>query len=723
MNRNILKIAALLIIFQVLTIKLYAKEGMWIPLLLSGALENDMQSMGMKLTAEDIYSINRSSLKDAIVNFGGCTASMISPDGLLLTNHHCGYSHIQSHSSVENDLLTNGFWARNSQDELVNPDLRVYFIKQIEDVTKIILKDIDEKTPETDRQAMIGIRMDSLRRATVGNSHFDVFIRPFYYGNEYYMFTIEVFRDVRLVGAPPNSIGKFGGDTDNWMWPRHTGDFALYRVYTGRDGKPASYHKDNVPYRPEHHLPININGVRPGDFTMIFGFPGRTTEYLASPAVDQLVNRINPHRIKIRDAKLNVLHNAMSNNDTIRIKYAVKYARVSNAYKKWIGENMGLKNFDAIQKKQDLEKRFTAWLKQDNVRRKQYGHLLDEFNEIYKRQETPELISTYMDEAVYGVEAFSLASRISQLAHSKVLKDIDRSGIVDYINRFYRDYDRDTDQRLFVELIGLYINNIPEEYVPGAFKDIRKKYGGSMEAYAAHLYSSSVLFNREELIAMVSSAKSTDLKKLRSDPFIRLQSEFAKIEDERINPVMFATNSRLEILYRSYVRGLKEMFDGHMFYPDANGTMRISYGRAEGSKPRDGMRYLTFTTLDGVMQKEDPDNPEFVVPEKLKQLHKDRDYGIYGTNDTIYVCFLASNHTTGGNSGSPIIDANGNLIGLNFDRTWESTMSDVMYDPDICRNISVDVRYILFIVDKFADAGYLIDEMTLVGIEEWVEDK
>ena len=721
MNSRFRRITIIFILCLIVSVKSFAKEGMWIPMLLSGALESDMQSMGMKLSAEDIYNINRSSLKDAIVNFGGCTASMISPNGLLLTNHHCGYSHIQSHSSVDNDLLTDGFWAKSNKDELINPDLRVYFIKQIEDVSDIILKGLHDQVSEEARQTAIGHRIDSLRRVTAGSSHYDVLIRPFYYGNEYYMFIVETFRDVRLVGAPPSSIGKFGGDTDNWMWPRHTGDFALYRIYTGADGKPNTYHEDNVPYQPDHHLPINIKGVAPGDFTMIFGFPGRTTQYLVSSAVDYLVNITNPHRIKIRETKLDILNRAMSENDTIRIKYAAKYARTANAYKKWIGENMGLTNFNAIEKKKDLEKEFSSWVQQDQTRVQRYGQLLSTFEKLYQDQDKVSIVDTYLSEAVFGVDSFGLASRLFRLLSKSNLSDSDKQETLEFIERFYKDFDRPTDQKLFTELIGLYQKNISAQFIPTSLKKVDAKFQGMMESYTADLYQSSIIFNRDALTAAINSWKSGDRKNLRSDPFIKLYDEFSRISEDKVDPVIYTTSTQLEILYRTYVWALKDMDGGRLFYPDANSTMRISYGKAEGSKPRDGMAYLPFTTLDGVMQKEDPNDPEFVVPTKLKQLNEERDYGIYGSNDTLYVCFLASNHTTGGNSGSPIIDANGNLIGLNFDRTWESTMSDVMYDPAICRNISVDVRYILFIVDKFAGAGYLVDEMTLAGVEKPVE--
>jgi len=714
-----LRIAVLAAALQVIVFRAMADEGMWLPISLHGALENDMQRMGMKLSAEDIYSINRSSLKDAIVNFGGCTASMISPDGLMLTNHHCGYSYIQSHSSVENDLLTGGFWAMSREEELPNPSLKVYFIRQIDDVTHIVLKDIGEDEKEPVRQKLISKRIDSLAAAVKGGSHYDVMIRPFFHGNEYYQFIIETFYDVRLVGAPPSSIGKFGGDTDNWMWPRHTGDFALFRIYAGPDGKPAPYHKDNVPYRPEHYLPINLDGAKPGDFTMVFGFPGRTARYLVSPSVDFLVNKLNPHRIAIREAKIRTLEAAMSTNDTIRIQYAAKHARVSNAYKKWIGENMGLKRYNAVQRKIEEEKAFEAWVAADETRWERFGSLMPQFRKLYAKREQPALLETYLNEAVFGVDIMHLALSIQRFIDQKDRSDqAAREKMAASIDNFFKDFNADLDRRLFVEMMSIYLENMPGESAPAALKRGADENGGSLEAFSVHLYASSLLLQKDALKKAILSSRREDMKKLAADPLVKLCGDFMHIAAKQTQPVLYQSESALEELYRKYLQAVREMHPDSVFYPDANGAMRIAYGSLEGSAPWDGMKYLPFTTLQGVMQKEDPSNPEFFVEEKLKRLYEAKDYGDYGRNDTMYVCFLASNHTTGGNSGSPVIDGEGRLIGLNFDRTWESTMSDVMYNREICRNISVDVRYILFIIDKFAGAGYLIDEMTLVRRHE-----
>lgn len=713
-----LRIAAAIAALQFVIFPVMADEGMWLPVALHSALEDDMQRMGMKLSAEDIYSVNRSSLKDAIVNFGGCTASMISPDGLLLTNHHCGYSYIQSHSSIENDLLTKGFWARSMEEELPNSALKVYFIRQIDDVTQVVLKDIEEDTKESVRQKLVSRRMDSLVAATKGSSHYDVMIRPFFHGNEYYMFITETFYDVRLVGAPPSSIGKFGGDTDNWMWPRHTGDFSLFRIYTGPDGKPAPYHEENVPYHPGHYLPVNLEGVKPGDFTMIFGFPGRTTQYLVSPSVDFLVNKLNPHRIAIREAKIKTLNAAMSGNDTIRIQYAAKYARVSNAYKKWIGENMGLKRFNAVQRKVEEEKAFEEWVALDEARKKRFDRLIPRFKQIYEQREQPSLLETYVNEAVFGVDIMHLALSVLRFTEQKEKPDqTARERLTASIDSFFKDFDLATDRRLFVEMMSIYLENMPGESAPAILQKAAADHNGSLEEVSSKLYASSLLLQKDELKETISSTKREDMKRLRSDPFVKLCSDFFAIANKQTQPLLFQSERELELLYRKYVQGVREMHADSVFSPDANGVMRIAYGKMEGSAPWDGMKYLPFTTLQGVMQKEDPSNAEFFVEEKLKRLYKEKDYGAYGRNDTMYVCFLASNHTTGGNSGSPVIDAEGNLIGLNFDRTWESTMSDVMYNGTICRNISVDIRYILFIIDKFAGAGYLIDEMTIAHEE------
>ena len=692
-----------------------ASEGMWLPLLLEGAVEEDMQTMGLKLSAEDIYQINESSLKDAIVNFGGCTASVISPEGLILTNHHCGYSYIQSHSSIEENYLTEGFFASSINEELPNPGLEVYFIKKIEDVTDQVMEGISETISESERSRKISSKIKLITKKAAEGTHYQAFVRPFYYGNEYYLFITEIFKDVRLVAAPPSSIGKYGGDTDNWMWPRHTGDFSLFRIYTAPDGKPAEFSEDNIPYIPDYYLPISLDGVKKDDFTMVFGFPGTTNQYFTSHAVDFLINKLNPERISIREKKLDILDAAMSTNDTVRIRYAAKHARVANYYKKWIGETKGLQQFNAVNKKQLLENQFSEWIQADQNRLNGYGDLLPGFENIYQKRSQPVLVSALLNEAVFGIDIMRLASLVSSyimITDDNPNKDY-QDYVFRYIDRFFKDYHQLTDKKLFNELMYHYYQNADEQFLPDQLNTVDKKYQGDFSRYTESVFKNSILFNKSLLLNHLKSAKKAD--RLKKDPLIELAEGFFLIEEVQVKPVITSTSQQLEALYRKYVRGLRDMFPMQRFYSDANGTMRVAYGKVEGSIPRDGMKYLHFTTLDGVMQKEDPADREFMVPEKLSELYMKKDYGIYGQNDTLYVCFLASNHTTGGNSGSPVINEDGALIGLNFDRSWESTMSDIMYNEKICRNISVDIRYILFILDKFADADHLVEEMTLVS--------
>jgi hypothetical protein len=692
------------------TLATRAEEGMWIPMFLKQLNESHMQQMGMRLSAEDIYSVNQSSLKDAIVHFGGfCTGEMISSEGLLLTNHHCALGQIQRHSSVANDLISNGFWAASRSEELTNPGLFARFLIRMEDVTKYVLEGISEKTPEEERQKIISERIPQLEKQAVENTHYEASIRPFFYGNEYYMFITESFPDVRLVGAPPASIGKFGGDTDNWMWPRHTGDFALFRVYTDPDGNPAEYHEDNIPYRPKHHFPISLKGVQPGDFTMVFGYPGRTEQYLHSRAVENIIENINPQRIALRDMRLNILQTEMVKSEEVRIQYTSKYARISNHHKKWIGENWGMVNFNALDRKYALENDFAKWSSK-RKNRKQYGGLLNQIQEQYNLRQDLDLIQQYRQEAVLAPEIIMLAYRLRpflQLPEDKdrKIKMLDQAeGMVE---NHFKDYHITTDRQVFVELISMYINNIPEEFQTQTMKEHANNLGS--------LFDASALKNESFIKKVLQNPSEENINKLRSDVIFVLLNEYESMYAKKVQPVLKETGDALDKLYRRYVQGLREMKSYRAFYPDANSTLRLTYGKVDGYVPRDATRYLPVTTLDGVMEKHDPDHKDFTLPKKLIQLYEEQDYGVYKNEDgKLPVCFIASNHTTGGNSGSPVINADGHLIGLNFDRSWESTMSDYNYDAQICRNISVDIRYVLFIIDKFAGARHLLEEMTLV---------
>ncbi|BDC98101.1 S46 family peptidase [Persicobacter psychrovividus] len=707
---------ALALILPLLPLMAKADEGMWLPQLLKTLNEADMQARGMKMSADDIYSVNHSSLKDAVVSFGGfCTGELISPEGLILTNHHCGYGQIQSHSSVENDLLTNGFWAMSKEEELPNPGLFVTFIVRIEDVTKEVLKGATPEMTEDERQELVAENSDAIIQKTTAGTHYGAKIKSMFYGNEYYMFVTETYDDVRLVGAPPSAIGKFGGDTDNWMWPRHTGDFSMFRVYSAPDGSPAAYAKENVPLKPKHFLPINLTGVEDGDFTMVFGFPGRTQEYLTTYSIKPLVETTNPNRIKIRETKLNILKSDMNKDDKVRIQYSAKYARVANYYKKWIGENRGLKVTNAIAEKEALETKFQQWADANPARKAHYGTLLSKFEQTHKEEQDVILPYNYIREAAYGTEILSLAARFRGLIDAPASEREKRvDALKAYAKKYFKDYNAPTDEKVFAALMRLYAEDISANYQPEILQAMNKKYKANFENYAAHFFGKSILDDQQKVEALLNDFNEKSMKTLLKDPAIKLEREFRDIYIGKVGDVMRNTQNALERLNRSYTAGLREMLPNKTFYPDANSTMRVSYGVVDGSTPYDGMRYTSHTYLDGVFQKEMAGADDYVITDRMRELYADKNYGRYAENGKLPVCFTASNHTTGGNSGSPVIDGEGRLIGLNFDRSWESTMSDIKYDKDICRNIAVDIRYVLWVVDVYAGASHLVDEMTLV---------
>ncbi|MCX2739321.1 S46 family peptidase [Pontibacter anaerobius] len=696
-------------------------EGMWLPMLLKQLNEAEMQNKGMKLTADDIYNVNQSSLKDAIVSFGGfCTGEMISPEGLLLTNHHCGYGQVQQHSTVENDYLTEGFWAMNREQELPNPGLTATFIVRMEDVTKQVMAGTEGAKTEAERESIIQRNMSKVSKEATAGTHYNAVIKPFFYGNEYYMYVTETFKDVRLVGAPPSSIGKFGGDTDNWMWPRHTGDFSLFRVYAGPNNEPAEYSPENKPYKPKHHLPISLNGVKEGDFTMVFGFPGRTNEYLTSQAVREIYEVSNPAKINIRETKLNILDKDMKASDEVRIKYAAKYASIANYWKKWIGENRGIQKANAIAEKEELEQQFAQWVATDASRQQKYGNLLAEFDKNYKALEGITISRDYINEAVYGVEIVKLANNFttlqSMLAKKAPQSDIDAQVVKleKYAADFFKDYNAPSDKKVFAALLSLYYNNIDQKLHPEIFNMVRSKYKGDFAKYAEDVFAKSAFASEAGVKSVLADAKKGK-DAIKNDPAFALASSVADYYRVNVMPTYTSVNDNLSLLYRTYVAGLREMQQDKTFYPDANSTLRVAYGKVEPYNPIDGVHYTYYTTLEGVMEKAASGIAEdYAIPARLRELYEKKDYGRYGVNGKMPVAFIASNHTTGGNSGSPVINANGQLIGTNFDRNWEGTMSDIVYNPDQVRNISVDVRYMLFIVDKFAGAGHLIEEMTLV---------
>ena len=699
------------------------KEGMWLPQLLKSLNESDMQSMGMKLTAEDIYSVNKSSLKDAIVHFGGgCTGSIISDDGLLLTNHHCGFYYIQQRSTMESDYTTDGFWAMNKKDELANPGLSATFIVRIEDVTDKVLDGVSDDTDPAERDVKINSAIRQIEGESVEGTHYKAKIKPFFYGNEYYMFVTETFQDIRLVGAPHYSIGKFGGDTDNWMWPRHTADFALFRVYAGPDNKPAPYSADNKPYKPKYSLPISMKGVQKDDFTMVFGFPGRTEEYLTSYAVEHIYNDANPERIAIREKRLDIISKYMKRDNSVRMKYIAKYNSISNYHKKWIGENRGLKKLDAINKKKEMEGKFQQWADGSEKRKVKYSGLLSEYKRIYSQMAPLSKSRDYVNEAMFGSETILLAYRMSDLVNTSLdpnKSDEDVAAQVDRAKRLagrhFKDYYRPVDREVMKAMLKMYYNNTDRSVHPDIFSYIEQKFNGDFNKYVDNLFEKSVLVTPDKLLTFLNNYKRSQAKKLVKDPAFQLSGSVINNYREKIAREFFKLQGEIDELNRSYVKGLRTMMPEKTFYPDANSTMRIAYGKVADYYPADGVYYKYYTTADGILEKWNDAEDDFKLDSKLVDLFQKKDYGPYADKSgDMRICFTASNHTTGGNSGSPVIDGEGRLIGLNFDRAWESTMSDIMYDPERCRNISVDIRYVLFIMDKYAGAKHLVDELTLV---------
>lgn len=703
------------LLFILVSFSAFAQQGgMWIPSMLEGEREKEMKQLGMKISAKDIYNHNTSSIKDAIVHFdGGCTSEMISPNGLLLTNHHCGYGEIQAHSTLENDYLEDGFWAMNLEEELPNPELTATFVIKIEDVTTQILEGVTALPTEEAKNKKIQENISKLSNSYPKESYQNISIRSFFEGNQYVLFVTEVYKDVRLVGAPPSSIGKFGSDTDNWVWPRHTGDFALFRIYADKNNRPATYSKDNVPYKPKHYLPISLSGIQEDDFTMVFGFPGRTMEYLPSFAVEQTINNLNPVKIEIRENALQVMDEYMRGDRAIKIQYATKFARIANSWKKWIGEKQGLEKSGALQIKRDFEKEFAQRMSQQG-KQNLYGHLLSDFEEDYQQIENLAIsYDVFVETFLRNVELLTTAYRLHQLEqvyHARGEQSfIDRkNNSLASLENFYKDFNAEVDQGVFEKVIAVYVNRSFAEHIPNEFK------GLNYTTLATELYSDSKLVSYEGLQELLSGTPQEVIQKLNDDKAYAFVKKAAQKFLNVVYPNYEQINTRISATQREYMKAILDLFPDARIFPDANSTMRITFGKVDGYSPSDAVRYEPVTYLEGVMEKYIPGDYEFDVPQKLIELYNNKDYGIYAKDGKMPVNFIATNHTTGGNSGSPALDAHGNLIGLNFDRVWEGTMSDIHYDPEICRNIMVDIRYVLFIIDKYAGAKHLIDEMKIV---------
>lgn len=703
------------ILVLLLVVQLQAQQGgMWVPSLLKGRNEAEMKKLGMKISAEDIYDANKPGIKDAVPQFnGGCTAEVISPKGLILTNHHCGYEQIQSHSTLENDYLTHGFWAMTMEQELPNPGVVVTFVVRIEDVTEQVLAGVNALPTEKERQALIQQNITSLTKSLPREAWQENSIRTFFDGNQYLRFITETYKDIRLVGAPPSSIGKFGSDTDNWVWPRHTGDFSLFRIYADKNNRPAEYSRDNVPYTPKHFLPVSIAGVKENDFTMVIGYPGRTTEYLPAVAVAQIMNDLDPAKIAVRDAALKVQDGYMRKDPQIKIQYAAKYASVANYWKKWIGEVKGLKKSNAVGVKRQQEIEFQQKVQQAG-KQAEYGNLLADFEQAYAEIAPYALARDYFQEVfLRNTELTTAAYRLYQLEQiyqnrgEQSFNDR-RNNLITGMGEFYKDFNPVVDRDVFRQLIEIYTRKSPQQFVPAELRT------ANPEVLAEQVYGKSKLATYEGFKSLLAGDAKTVLSAINADPGYQLIKTIADKYMAEVAPKYEEINLRITGLQRTYMRALLEMNPGARIFPDANSTLRVTYGKVKGYEPADAVTYDAQTYLDGVLEKYIPGDYEFDVPQKLINLYKAKDYGRYGIDGKMPVCFIATNHTTGGNSGSPALDARGNLIGLNFDRVWEGTMSDIYYDPEICRNIMVDMRYVLFVIEKYAGAKHLIDEMKIV---------
>lgn len=709
---------SLFILLAISTFKSRADEGMWLPMFIQRLNYVDMQKEGLHLTAEEIYSINHSSLKDAIIMFGGgCTGEIVSPNGLIFTNHHCGYGAIQSHSTVDHDYLTNGFWATRYEEELPTPGLTARFLVSIQDVTAATLAGVTDNMTEQERLDKIRENSKKIEFSNTKGTQYEARTASFFNGNEYYLFLYEVYKDVRLVGAPPSSIGKFGADTDNWMWPRHTGDFSVFRVYANKENKPAEYSADNIPMKPRQFLPVSIREKKKDDFAMIMGYPGTTDRYATSYTINWALEKNNPMVVKIRTKKLDILRKDMAADAEVRIKYASKYAGSANYWKFFIGQNKGLKKLGVFERKQELEDAFVKWMNEDKERVGKYRDALYNISTAYETINKYETAVRYNSEAIVrGCEIIAFARSFNNLAEELAKAAPDAQLLRKYTNQvsdasvnYFKNYNASTDEKMLAAMLELYYNDVPANQQPEYLQTIHKKFKGNWEAYSRYVFSKTMFSSKSAVDLFLTEPK---LKVLQKDPVWPLQTTFAD-NAKRIDDLVKPANDLLTKGRRMFVKGLREMQSDKNMYPDANSTMRVTYGKIQDYSPADAIDFDFVTTLDGLMAKEDPSNWEFVVPEKLKQLYNEKDYGRYGENGKMIVAFLTNNDITGGNSGSPVLNGNGELTGLAFDGNWEAMSGNYAFEPGLQRTICVDIRYVLFIIEKYAGATNLIKELEI----------
>jgi hypothetical protein len=695
-----------------------AKEGMWLPPTIKNKAE-DMKASGLKIPVEKLYNSNGTGLNNAVVLFGsGCTGEIISSKGLLLTNHHCGYGTVQGLSSTKNDYFANGFFSKNMAEEIPCPGLTVSFVRRMENVTDKIIGGLSNDITESRRDSIIAVRIKNMEKGYKSTTGLDASIKPYFSGNQYWVTLTETFRDIRLVGFPPNGIGQFGGDTDNWMWPRHTGDFSMFRVYAGPKNKPAGYSKTNKPYQASQYFVLNAGGYKEGDFTMVYGFPGSTQQYITGAQVNQIENVLNPVRVSVRTKKLEILDKNMNQSREVFLKYTSKRAGVANAWKKWQGEMKGVKEHGVLQTKKNYESEFERWAAK-NPSMAGGSNLLSNLQIVVNSSNELAKADEYIKEAVFGIEIIQQGAALDKMvkafrsnpSNDKLRDTLQK--IVNGMSGFYENFDLHTDKDLFIGLMPMYFNNV-QYHIPTYYEDMKRQNGGNYRQWAESLYGQSLLSDQEKLKQFATRAELKDIGRLLSDPAYQLYIYIVSYRNTDIAPRLVQYSNEVKRLNRLYMKNIMEKEGEGAFYPDANLTLRITYGKIHGIDPEGPAGYSYQTNLNEVIQKDKPTVTEFAVPDYLKTLYQKKDYGRWAVNGTVPVAFIADNHTSGGNSGSPVLNAKGELIGTNFDRIWEGTMSDIDYSPAVCRNISLDIRYTLFIVEKFGNAKWLLNEMKIV---------
>lgn len=699
-------------------------EGMWLPIFIERLNHVDMQKMGLHLTSEELYSINNSSVKDAVVGLSHsdqptgffCTGEVVSDEGLILTNHHCGFPSIQSHSTVEHNYINDGFWAMNKQEELANKGLTASFLIRMENVTSKIIPQLNDSMSDKKRKEIIGSIIKNLEKESSEGGKYNSVVKDFYAGNEYYLFVYQTYKDVRLVGTPPSSIGQFGGDTDNWMWPRHTGDFSIFRIYTAPDGSPAEYSEKNIPLKPKYFFPVSLKGVKRGDFSMVWGYPGSTTRYTTSYAIKFITEVRDPAIVKIRNNKLAIMKVYMNEDPDLEIKLVSTYNQISNYWKYYMGEIESLNKLNIYNERKTLEEDFQKWADADPARKSKYGNVLNGLELNYDQFKKVVLPSVYVNEAVWGgPQVISFIKDVyTDLSEAENKDEKEKAEIISKIKQYADEYfdskNFQVNKDLFYSLCSIYYQDVEAKYQPPMFNNINKKCEGSFKSFTDAFFRKSIFTNKSSFYAFLQNPK---LEKMKKDIGYQLMSSFLQISKGLTIDRNFY-KGKIDSLSRLFVAGSIEMNQNKIYYPDANSTMRMTYGKVSDYFPSDAVHYDYYTTLDGIMEKENQGNKEFIVPQKLKDLYKNKDYGRYGTGDKMNVCFISDNDITGGNSGSPVLNGDGHLIGLAFDGNWESLSSSINYQPEIQRSICVDIRYVLFIIDKFAGARNIVDEMMII---------